>query len=415
MCSNKVVTASNERLVKSLFEDTFDSTKESLAKAYSLMDAFVKYAKGVDALVKQAQVDDELDLDSKTEESDYDLDLHSVPEDEDLDLDTDSLMDLDLDNLPGDSEEFESDFTTEDMFEGDDTEVDEETSEGELSSDLDEELSLTDSDENAAMLKANKDALKTMEVDAGDQVQVVASLKTKKDRMVARAKLAADTMKMKVSPLLHDAHPKGSHKVKFDESASDGLDVVEDLEDQHDAMMKLVNAPVKVRKEAEMIHKLISEGSLSVEDLDDLVARGADKETIAYYKKYYGEVDGGSEFASELLKEHAKAEVQETLEREKLKLARAYALAYEMADKGLIVSDMKAVASKVDELMKINDEGFDSLKSVIAAHKPVTKLASRVPNVGQIETFASREVAPAGDDFVTQLSQALLNSKRKAF
>lgn len=430
LCQRRVVTASTAGLATSLFEDVFDSTKESLAKAYSLMDAFVKYAKGVDALVKQAQDAFE---ENQTEDTEFDVlePVGSPDRDSDVEFDEDlhglgdemndegDSLGLELDDSLTDSDDLmdlgEDSGEDIDSISFEDEELDEDTS---LEEDAESELTLDDSldlDENNAMLKANQDGLKTMDVKPGDQVQVVASLKTKKDRMVARAKLAADTMKMKISPLLHDAHPKGSMKPKFEGGASDSLDVVEDLEDQHDAMMKAVNAPVKVRKEAAMIHKLISEGSLSVEDLDDLVSRGADKETIAYYKKYYGEVDGGSEFAAELLKDHAKASVQETLEKEKVKLSRAYALAYEMAEKGLCENSMKAIASKVDEIVKFNDDAFDSLKEIVAHSRPIGKTASRLPSVGQLNSFAAREDIPVEDDFVTQMSKALMNSKKRAF
>jgi len=432
LCQRRVVTASTSGLANSLFEDVFDTTKESLAKAYSLMDAFVKYAKGVDALVKQAQVDGDLDGEDSDDmifdesvhtgkDADYgfDEDLHGL---EDLSVGDDEgdTLGLDLDDSLTDSDDLM------DLGEDSGEDVDSlnlEDSEEDLSDDFGEELTLDDdsdldADESDANdLTMSKDALPLVDkskLTPGTNIRV-ASLKTKKDRMVARAKLAADTMKMKISPLLHDAHPKGSVKPKFEGGASDGLDVVEDLEDQHDAMMKAVNAPVKVRKEAEMIHKLISEGSLSVEDLDDLVARGADKETIAYYKKYYGEVDGGSEFAAELLKDHAKASLQETLETEKVKLSRAYALAYEMAEKGLCENSMKSIANKVDEIVKYNDEGFESLKTIVASMKPIGKTASRLPSVGQLNSFASREDVPVEDDFVTQMSKALMNSKKRAF
>jgi len=422
LCSRRVVTASNKELAFGIFESAFDATKESIANAYSLMDAFVKYAKGVDALVKRAQASELEELsddgemyddlqglsDPKHKDDGYDDDLHGLSDllDEDVDAepvesDSEDMMDLgekdDLDveglgDLETDSEDLE------------DLEGSEDLSDEDL-----EDLSL---DENDANLKTNKDGLSKLQANPGDTVQVVASLKSKEGRMALRAKLAADTMK--ISPLLHDAHPKGSYTPKFEEGASDKLDQFEDLEDQHDMMMKAVNAPVKVRKEAAMIHKLISEGSLSVEDLDDLVSRGADKETIAYYKKYYGEVDGGSEFASELVKDHAKAEVQKTLEVEKVKLARAYDLAYEMADKGLCSSDRKSIASKVDEIMKFNDASFESLKNIVASSKPLNKVASRLPNVGSTEMFGDRQ-SPVSDDLFAQISAALSSSKRRMF
>ena len=417
ICSKRVVTASNKNLAYGIFESSFEDTKKTIASAYSLMDGFVKYAKGVDALVKKAQEEEEEDLftsdhleESAVGERDhegFDEDLHDQSDllGDDLDLDSgtnDFLRDSDAELLE----------SGEDMLDLDEkVDVDVDLLGGDETVDSDEELELDseeeDLDSNEANLKANKDALKTMQVNPGDQVQVVASLKTKEGRMALRAKLAADTMKMKVSPLLHEAHPKGSYTPKFEEGASDKLDQFEDLEDQHDAMLKAVNAPVKVRKEAAMIHKLISEGSLSYSDLDDLVSRGADKETIAYYKKYYGEVEGGSEFASELVKDHAKAEMQKALEVEKVKLARAYELANDMVEKGLCASDKRAIAQKVDEIMKFNDESFESLKTIVASSKGVTKMASRLPAVGVVDTFREESYPTETENLIAKLSSAL--------
>ena len=84
-------------------------------------------------------------------------------------------------------------------------------------------------------------------------------------------------------------------------------------------MMEVAKAPPKVRKEAEAINNLVVTGKLDPKDLDALVAEGLDKEAVAYWKKYYGQTDGGSEFASELVKEHAKAQLEEKLKVSKSK------------------------------------------------------------------------------------------------
>lgn len=418
LCSKRVVTASNRDLAFGLFDSSFDETKTTLAKAYSLMDAFVRYAKGVDALVKKAQeagyeseedYEDPLNLDMETPSLDerdsegYDEDQHGLSDLLDTEVDEDGLgNDFLKDN---DSELLESD---EDMMDLDEpTDLDVENLGDESGED---EVDLSDVDVSEADVDMKADQLNKFK--PGDKINVVASLNTKEGRMALRAKIAADT-KMKTSPLLHDAHPKGSFTPKLDQKPGEKLDQFEDLEDQHDVMMKLVNAPVKVRKEAEIIHKLISEGSLSVDDLDELVARGADKETIAYYKKYYGQVDGGSEFATELLKDHAKASIDEQIAKEKVKLARAYDLAGEMVEKGLCDNSRKAIASKVDEIMKLDDNGFESYKSIIASSTGVKKTASRLPLVGETDIFSARNSNE--DDMVAKLSAALSGTKRRLF
>lgn len=408
MCNRKVIANSNANLARSIFESTFDDVKSTLASAKPLLEGFVSYAKAVDSLVKRAQMESSLEgLDSlNQDDSELGSDLGGDSE-SDLDFKLEDLVSKDFEDEDVDaggdvSNDFESDVS-------DELGLDSESSD--LESDSDEDLGL--SDENEADLAVNHNALPMLDknkVKPGDKVTVTASLDTKEGRMALRAKLAKDSMKMKVSPLLHEAHPKGGTTPKFETQVSDDLDHVEDLEEVQKEMMDAVNAPTpKVKKEAEMIHKLISEGSLSVDDLDDLVAEGADKDAVAYYKKYYGQVDGGSEFASELVKEHAAKKAKADLEVQKLKLARAYEMAYEMAEKGLC--EKKAIASKVDEIMKYNDESFESLKAIVSSTSKIAKKANKMPAVGYgDDSYPSKE-----EDLVSQLSAVLSSSKRRMF
>ena len=54
----------------------------------------------------------------------------------------------------------------------------------------------------------------------------------------------------------------------------------------------------KVKKAAEQLDKLIKAGKVNPADLDLMVKEGLDKETAAYWKKYWGQTDGGAEFAA---------------------------------------------------------------------------------------------------------------------
>ena len=54
---------------------------------------------------------------------------------------------------------------------------------------------------------------------------------------------------------------------------------------------------------------MVSRFELSQDGQSD--PQGVDKETVAYYKKFFSQVDGGSEFATELVKEHEKAELEQ--------------------------------------------------------------------------------------------------------
>src|SRR5580692_10109803 len=122
------------------------------------------------------------------------------------------------------------------------------------------------------------------------------------------------------------------------------LGLVETPEESLKAMLEVARMPPKVRKEAEAIQRLVSEGKLDPKDVDALVAEGLDKDAVSYWKKYYGEVDGGSEFASELVKEHVKAEMEAEFGKYRVKLARAYELTYDMIDRGLCRNDRPAIS-----------------------------------------------------------------------
>lgn len=385
------VSASNQTLVTAVTDDVVNDAKKAVAEGFNLLSAFVKYARGTKAIVKRAEFEAELDAlaegDSMNDEHDSHAsdDLMSLIQDTNADLDAvKDMMDEDCD-------------------------VD---GEAEVADALD---SLSDEgDVDANNLDAKPEELKNLEVKPGTEVHVVASVDfdSKEGRSALRAKLAADALK--VNPLLHDAHPKGGFTTELDVKPSGDLAKVEDLEEIHDAMMDLAQAPPKVRKEAEAIHKLVSEGKLDVADLDALVSEGLDKDAVAYYKKFWGQVDGGSEFASELVKEHVKAELEEELNNFKVKMARAYELTYDMISRGLCHDDNVSRSAQVEEIMKFNDESFDSLKRVVAKHSPTVKVAGRMPQVGMIGS-GDVNVVGSDDDLYSQLSSALSTSKKRNF
>ena len=121
----------------------------------------------------------------------------------------------------------------------------------------------------------------------------------------------------------------------------------------------------------------------------------------------------GSEFATELLKEHAKASLEEDMNNYRVKLARAYEMTYDMVSRGLCHDDRVSISSQVDEIMKFNDEGFETLKRVVARHSPIIrKEASRLPNVGLI---GSGDVVstPVEDEWASL--SAKLGTKKRMF
>src|SRR4029077_2312485 len=96
-------------------------------------------------------------------------------------------------------------------------------------------------------------------------------------------------------------HPKGKATTHLDVRPSDDLDIVENKVERHEKMLDVALSPPKVRKEAEEIQKLVSEGRLDPKtDLDILLANGVDPETVKYWKQFYGQMGPeGSQFAAD--------------------------------------------------------------------------------------------------------------------
>jgi hypothetical protein len=395
ICGRKIAKTVDSNFVnymKDEFDVVFKEAKASLDNADELIGAFVRYARGTDYLVKQAQLEGSESVDalgessgeSETVESAIQSALEDVGGAEDLDMSWDA------------SDADDKDKDDEDDCDADDKEKDDEDD--------------CDADDNDADITATKEELAKVKANPGDKVTVKASLATREGRDALRAKLAADTLK--VSPLLHDAHPKGGTVMIKD--VSDNLGKVEDLEEIHDVMMDVAKAPVKVRKEAETIRALVAEGSITEEDFPSLIAEGVDKAAIEYYKKYWADSDKeGKEFAAALVSDVKKSKASDDFEAEKVKLSRAYELAYEMVSKGLCGSDRKSIGEKVAELVKVNDDGFETVKNVVASYKPVVKTAMRIPSVGHVDSLGGEKVE--NEDLTSQLSAALSSVSKRMF
>ncbi len=140
---------------------------------------------------------------------------------------------------------------------------------------------------------------------------------------------------------------------------------------------------MKVWKHAGGAAVTLAEGKVAVSELDGLVAQGLDAAVVKYWKSFWGEAGKeGSEFATELLKEHAKAQIDEEVNTFKVKIARAYELTNEMVRRGLVADERTAITAHVEDMMSWNDEGFEAMKRVVNKH-PLRKSAS-FPQVGMI-------------------------------
>jgi hypothetical protein len=407
MYDKGAVSGANGELFGSVVEDALTEAKAAIADGFGLMTAFVKYARGTKAIVKRAEIEAE---------------LGSLAEGDTMNTEHDSHSDSDLMNLINETNS-DLDAVKDMMNDG------EEGLEGlEGLEDL-EGLGLADDaaaeDDNDLMAKPEE--LKDLEVKPGTKVEVTASsLATLESRAALRAKLAADALgkeddgalrdmsKEKFSDMLGEADRHADGQTELDVKPTGTLGKVETLPEVNKAMLELAKAPPKVRKEAEAIHRLVSEGKLDPSDLDALVAEGLDKDAVSYYKKYFNQVEGGGEFASELVKEHVKAELEKELNTFKVKMARAYELTYDMVDRGLVAPDRDVISAHVDELMSFNEANFETLKKVVAKHAPsMRKEAGRMPQVGML---GSGEVtsAPESNDW-SDLSAAFSKTSKRMF
>lgn len=403
MYDKGAVNQGNSEFVGSIVDDAVTEAKSAIADGFKLMTAFVKYARGTKAIVKRAEIEAELTALAEGESMSTEKDSHSADSDlMSLIQDTNS----DLDDLSG-------------LTDGD-----AEGHEGHEGLEGLEGIEMP-ADDNLAQLSLKPG--ETVPANTPKEIPVVvANLTSKAGRAALRAKLAADALgkqddgsitdmsHQKFSPMLQEADHLADGQTQLDVKPSDSLGLVETLPEVNKEMLDVAKAPPKVRKEAEVIHRLVSEGKLDPADLDALVSEGLDKDAVAYYKKYFGQVDGGGEFATELVKEHVKAQLEKELNQFKIKLARSYELAYDMADRGLCHSDRVSVSNQVDEIMKFNEESFDSLKKVVAKNAPLqSKVAGRMPQVGILGEGNGAPQSNTDDSMYSQLNEIFSKSSKK--
>ena len=425
MYDKGAVTEANKDLVNTIVEDALNEAKTAIADGFKLMTAFVKYARGTEAMVKRAEIETELqalaegDTMSDKDSHSADGDLMALINDTNADLDAVHQM-MGDDGELGDLGDMGLDGLLEDKPE--------EGHEGAGPS-LDglEGLGADDNDGTIVAPNANVAADLAKQAPDADITVKSASFDSREGRATLRAKIAADALgkqetgepqdatKIQFSDMLDQADSHADGQTHLDTKPSDSLGLVETEEQEHKRMLEVAKMPPKVRKEAEAIQKLVSEGKLDPKDVDALVAEGLDKDAVAYWKKYYGEVDGGSEFASELVKEHVKAAMEKELNTFRVKLARAYELTYDMVDRGLCRNDRVTISDQVDQVMKFNDDAFESLKKVVARHEPgaLRKEAGRLPQVGLRVDGETPAVAVEEDEY-TQLS-SMFGTKKGVF
>lgn len=422
------VTVANENLVDQVLDEAEAEAKTAVAEGFRLITAFIKYARGTKAVVKRAEIEAELHAlaegDTMSGES-GDSDLMSLIHD------TGSELDAVQDMMADDNDHMGEDLGVGDEVTDEGLDLGEDGADNDGMGDLDlglggDEEEVAPVDDNDLMAKPEE--LKDLNVKPGTNVQVTAGFSNRAARAALRAKLAADATgkyddgqlqdmsKARFSDMLDDADRLADGQTKLDIKPSDDLGYIETLPEINKAMLEVAKAPPKVRKEAATIQKMVAEGTLDPKDIDALVSHGLDKEAVSYWKKYYGQTDGGGEFASELVKEHVKAQLETELGNFKVKIARAYELTYDMVDRSLVANDRNVISAHVDELMSFNEGNFETLKKVVAKH-PVTlrkEASSRVPQVGLIGSDDVNSSSPAEDDW-SLLSAAFAKTSKRMF
>jgi len=382
------VNSTNSELFQAVAEASFDESKKALAQGKAIIGTFIKYARGATEMVKQARMENELAAAELEGSSDFEDDGKSLKEIldevdaemsdaevgledsssevEDV-LNKDEEMDLGEEMLSDDEE-------VEEMDSSDEEESDEEMDSDDLGLDLSDDSLGSEDDELgsdldslfADMVEVKTPDGKSVVAPTGSEVKTVNASRTE-----LRAKIAAKAMQLSgVAAEMADSVEIGGI------DASGDMAVSENIVDQHEKTMSVVLGKVKVRKEADRIHQLVSQGELDTDDLDSLVALGVDPEAVKYYKEFYGQADSeGKEFAAALTKANMKAQAAEEVEAFKVKIARAYQLVNEMVAKDLMPADAESVSNKVDEIVQYNDVAFDSIKRVIAS-APARKVTS---------------------------------------
>ena len=236
------------------------------------------------------------------------------------------------------------------------------------------------------------------EMDASDCGDMYALDATASDRKAWREKVA----KM-CSDCNTDMPVMETKKLDGLAPVSEGGDEVEGIMEQHDKIMKAVENVPAVREAMGRLVQLMKVGALNDSDLNDedkLTALAVDPEAVKYYKEYFSTDQAEKEFASELVKDYEGKKATASLENHKLRLKRAYDLAFEMQEKGMINQGVNALHDQASNLVDLSDKAFDSMKRSIARMSAPVKTASPVIQPG---LNAEEPNVSVDEDFRTQL------------
>lgn len=405
--------------INTMIETAFEEAQAVISTSEGILRSYAKYASGVENLVnrvKTAQDEEEKEEDKKEDENKADDGFGDFENDLGLDDHQDGLMNDELDLGP--DTEKEPDLGPDTVKEPHDLEAFDREQRGKDNFGMDEINNTNDG--LLVELAPGQPVPPGAKAVAEDPMAPKAAsmdLTTKAGRDAYRKKLAehvTDSVpaeSIKFNPVMDEANKLADGQTELDVKPSDNLGLVETKPEVNKRMLEVARAAPKVKKEAARLNDMIVSGLVKKADLDKLVAEGLDSEVVKYWREFYGQVDGGPEFAKLLTAETEKAKVAAEMETYKIKLARSYEVANEMARVGLITNERAAIARQVDDTMKWNDDAFDSVKRVIAKSAAGTmKTAGLVPQVGIRETNDTYSPSNS-DDLQSELDRAFSGRK----
>lgn len=364
--SYKSMNTQQRNYLNELTISAVKDAKAIIVDASKLKTAVVKYAYGTSELEKRAAATASL---TKTATSLEDASVEELKEALETKLqEAAEALELDVEDVELDEDDDDCDLAEFNAVE------DELTDE--------EVLESKEEDEADANMPAQYDP-DTGSVTIETKGELMSNLRTKEARAQARMKLAQKGLGF--NELSDAAHPGGSADLKLDVKTQVPAKVLV-LKDLKKEMLDVATMPPKVRKQAEMIQTLVSEGKLDPTKVDELVSHGVDADAVKYWKSLWAEAKDpkANEFANKLTEEHTKAKKAEEMDNFKGQVKRAYDMANQMAVKGFITEAQ--VASQVEDILTWNDAGFESFKRMLAK-QPVVKQAS-VPVVGLVDSSA---------------------------
>jgi hypothetical protein len=236
---------------------------------------------------------------------------------------------------------------------------------------------------------------------------------TASNRKAWRQKIAAEAtkkyqMSLDSAKTVDTDMPVGKSESLGDLSTKSTEAVVEGIVEMHDEIMKQVNHVPAVREAMSHLGAMLKSGKLTLAQLNDqpkLKALAIDPDAAKYFREYFGEGDTDAKaYGNELVQEFEKKKVQASLDENKARVRRAYDLALEMQEKGMIGASRADLDVQVDEIMKFDARSFESVKKAIARMSKTVKVASSNPalQVG-VNTDEVSSVEPQASTLVDQL------------